>query len=65
MRASASDPTLSLIERSAETTEAVRTFSSARCGLRDPAARDPRLPERRYSCAHQRNDVCRRSLLKL
>ena len=30
MRASASDPTLSLIERSAETTEAVRTCSAMR-----------------------------------
>lgn len=59
MRASASDPTLNLIERSAENTEAVRTGSAI--GLdRDPARGRP-SPAGGASpgyCAHdQRNDV--------
>jgi hypothetical protein len=47
MRASASDPTLNLIERSAENTEAVRTGSAIGLDTRSGAAAgDPRLPGR-------------------
>jgi len=48
MRASASDPTLNLIERSAENTEAVRTGSAIGLDTRSGAAAgDPRLPGER------------------
>ena len=44
MRASASDPTLNLIERSAENTEAVRTGFAIGLDTRSGAPGDPRLP---------------------
>ena len=64
MRASASDPTLSLIERSAENTEAVRTGSAIGLDTRSGAratlapAGDAASPSVAGYCAHdQRNDV--------
>ena len=60
MRASASDPTLSLIERSAETTEAVLTCSAIGLDTQSGARGPSPAGASRY-CAHQRKgtNVCR------